>query len=350
MADPTNILGKIGKKVGEELKGFRTTSDNKYATQVSLGNTDGRVSINSSAIVSLGNAIISLGNSSGQDYVTKVSLNNYKTGVNVFTDLSATRASIGDLTVTGTTTTLNTQTVVIEDNIIEVNLKSDGTESAQTGGIQINRGLPESSLSKATFNIGAMELSVECEPELFSDYSQNPNNPDLIKFHTPAGAAVSPQNGGKFLKDSENGSIHYYPNSSSQSYNVLFNGNSEVSPDLYEMPADLSAFTDPVQITDTKGFKLVLVSGGSESMTSDQQAQFFTSAGDNGDKATIIWDDNTGQSMFKFGLGSSDADIKVKDVNASGTVAVSSGNNLTINTVALGDYSEFTAGLTLGKA
>ena len=190
---------------------------------------------------------------------------------------------------------------------------------------------------------------MECEPELFSDYSQNPNNPDLIKFHAPT-AAVSPFNGGRFLKDSANGSIHYYPNSGSQSYDVLFNGNSEVSPDLYEMPANLGAFADPAQITDTKGFKLVLVSGGSESMTSDQQAQFFTSAGDNGDKATIIWDDNTGQSMFKFGLGSSDADIKVKDVNASGTVAVVGGTSLTINGVALGDYSEFTAGLTLGKA
>jgi hypothetical protein len=54
--------------------------------------------------------------------------------------------------------------------------------------------------------------------------------------------------------------------------------------------------------------------------------------------------------MFKFGLGSSDADIKVKDVNASGTVAVVSGNSLTINNVAIGDYSEFTAGLAQGKA
>jgi len=152
MADPTNILGKIGKKVGEELKGFRTTSDSTYATQVSLGNTDGQVSINSSAIVSLGNAIISLGNSSGQDYVTKVSLNNYKTGINVFTDLAATRAEIGDLTVTGTTTTLNTQTVVVEDNIIEVNLKSDGSESAQTGGIQINRGESPASVTETLGN------------------------------------------------------------------------------------------------------------------------------------------------------------------------------------------------------
>jgi hypothetical protein len=140
MSDPTNILGKIGKKVGEELKSFRSTSDSTYATQVSLGNLDERVSINSSSIVNLQQSLVSLGGTSSQAYVTKVSLNNYKKGINVFDDLKATRAEIGDLTVTGTTTTLNTQTVVVEDNIIEVNLKSDGSESAQTGGIQVNRG------------------------------------------------------------------------------------------------------------------------------------------------------------------------------------------------------------------
>ena len=54
---------------------------------------------------------------------------------------SALRASIRDLTVTGTTTTLITETVVIEDNIIEVNLApTTGAETAQTGGIQVNRG------------------------------------------------------------------------------------------------------------------------------------------------------------------------------------------------------------------
>ena len=47
----------------------------------------------------------------------------------------------GNLTVNGTTTTLNTQTVEIEDNIIEVNLApTTGNETAQTGGLQVNRG------------------------------------------------------------------------------------------------------------------------------------------------------------------------------------------------------------------
>lgn len=319
MSDPTNILGKIGKKVGEELKGFRTTSDSKYATIVSLGTTDGRVSINSSAIASLANSIISLGNSSGQDYVTKVSLNNYKTGANVFTDLAATRAEIGDLTVTGTTTTLNTQTVVVEDNIIEVNLKSDGSESAQTGGIQINRG---EAVASVTETLGI----------------------DIANFQV--------QNSGGYVV-----AMSWVQDGSPVSFNVINSlpQNNETDQHFgklqpssgweHQLSNDLLSFD-----FDTDG-KIIAIdrTGVAGQSTTTRRIVGFSYVGGVEDKATIIWDDNTGQAMFKFGLGSSDADIKVKDVNASGTVAVAGGTSLTINGVALGDYSEFTAGLTLGK-
>lgn len=320
MAEPTNILGKIGKKVGEELKSFRTTSDNKYATKVSLGNLDGRVSINSSAIASLENAIVSLGTTSGQDYVTKVSLNNYKTGVNVFTDLAATRAEIGDLTVTGTTTTLNTQTVVVEDNIIEVNLKSDGSESAQTGGIQINRGETAATVTQ-TLGTG------------ITDFSVSKTGGDLVY------------------------SVHWTADGVSDTYslpNQTLTGN-EVSTHLGDLQQG-SNYGDATHALnfdfDSDGNLTAIdtveqLGGGGSTV---RRIIGFNHVGGVEDKATIIWDDNTGQSMFKFGLGSADADIKVKDVNASGTVAVASGNSLTINNVAIGDYSEFTAGLAQGKA
>lgn len=46
----------------------------------------------------------------------------------------------GDLTVSGTTTTVNSTEVSVADNTIEVNLKSDGTATASTGGFNVNRG------------------------------------------------------------------------------------------------------------------------------------------------------------------------------------------------------------------
>ena len=46
----------------------------------------------------------------------------------------------GDLTVQGTTTTVNSSEVSVADNTIEVNLASDGSVTASTGGFNVNRG------------------------------------------------------------------------------------------------------------------------------------------------------------------------------------------------------------------
>jgi hypothetical protein len=143
----TDILGKIGEKVGSEFNSFRVSLGNVYSTKVSLGNLASSVSTNTGDISTNTSNITNLQNASSS-YATKVSLgqtrvsiSNMLNGTTAFSDLSALRASIGDLTVTGTTTTLNTQTVEIEDNIIEVNLAPiTGNETAQTGGIQVNRG------------------------------------------------------------------------------------------------------------------------------------------------------------------------------------------------------------------
>jgi hypothetical protein len=148
----TDILGKIGETVGSEFNSFRVSLGNIYSTKVSLGNVASNVATNSSSIstlqsgtadfatkVSLGNAQTLLNNSINLK-ASKVSISNMLNGTTVFSDLSATRAEIGDLTVTGTTTTINTATLSVEDNIIEVNLQSDGSETAQTGGLEVNRG------------------------------------------------------------------------------------------------------------------------------------------------------------------------------------------------------------------
>ena len=149
----TDILGKIGEKVGTEFSNLKVSLGNIYSTQVSLGNlastvstNTGNISTNTGNISTNTNNITNLQNASS-NYATKVSLGQTRTsianilnGSTVFSNLSATRAEIGDLTVTGTTTTLNTQTLSVEDNVIEVNLKSDGSETAQTGGLEVNRG------------------------------------------------------------------------------------------------------------------------------------------------------------------------------------------------------------------
>jgi hypothetical protein len=93
----SDILGKIGEKVGGEFSSLRVSLGNLYATKVSLGNVENTIDFSPYATkVSLGE--------------TRTSIANLVDGTSVFSDLKATRAEIGDLIVNGTTTTLNTQT------------------------------------------------------------------------------------------------------------------------------------------------------------------------------------------------------------------------------------------------
>jgi len=142
----TDILGKIGEKVGTEIKSVKDdltthTSDqtNPHSvnkSQVGLGNVENTALstfAGSSNITKLGT--IASG-SIPYSLVTNAPNPNAVTG-----DLSIS----GNLQVNGTQTILNTQKLEVEDNIIELNLKTDGSETAQTAGIEINRGTTASS-------------------------------------------------------------------------------------------------------------------------------------------------------------------------------------------------------------
>ena len=150
----TDILGKIGEKVGTEIKAVNTALSNHAArtdnphsvnkTQVGLGNVQ-NVAINTWAGSSSITTVGTLANGS-----IPYSL---LTGAPAF-DGSGNLSITGNLTVSGSQTILNTQKLEVEDNIIEVNLTaSDGSETAQTGGIQVNRGKDASGsvLDKAQF-------------------------------------------------------------------------------------------------------------------------------------------------------------------------------------------------------
>jgi hypothetical protein len=328
----TDILGRIGEKVGGEFSSLRVSLGNLYATKVSLGNVVNTIDFSPYATkVSLGE--------------TRISIANLVDGTNAFSDLKATRAEIGDLVVNGTTTTINTQTLNVKDNIIEVNLKSDGSENAQTSGIQVNRGLGSSGLSTATLTPSSTEIKVECEPELLN--TGTAGTADSVIFY-PFSNTIQSAFRGKYFRDLDYGTITYYAINNTQRWQDLFDGGqgSVLEPDVYELPSDVTQLSSLTQVSDTKGFKLTSISqNGTDAFPTTTegalQVSFVTTSAVNTDKASIIWDDNSGQSIWKFGLGSADADIKVKDILVSGSVKVPDANGLKINNISVGDYATF---------
>jgi hypothetical protein len=170
----TDILGKIGEKVGTEINGLSTdiatnaTNIATNATNIATNASD--IATNASAIATNATDIatnasnISTNATNISNNATAIATNATDIATNASDisalqtrtasiaadgnsasfsgDLSAQNLTLGgNLTVNGTTTSLNTQTLEVEDNIIEVNLvPTTGAETAQTGGLQVNRG------------------------------------------------------------------------------------------------------------------------------------------------------------------------------------------------------------------
>lgn len=319
MSTATDILGKIGEKVGGEIKTINSSITNHTGASnphnitkstVGLGNVD-NVSVNTFA----GSAnITTLGNitSGSIPYSLLSSVPNLNSVVGNF--------SIGgNLSVAGTTTTIDTETLVVEDNIIEVNLKSDGTETAQTGGIQINRGEAVASVTETLGNGIASFVATPVGGYLNTIKWKQDGSSNFTIFAVANSTVTGNESDSHIGKLQDGGNYIASVQGEYLVFDFDSNGNL-LSIDTYSPNGSVRRII---------GFNHV---GGVE------------------DKASIIWDDNTGQSMFKFGLGSADADIKTKDVYVSGCVKVPNSYGIKINNVSLGDYSTFESAFNSAKS
>ena len=224
----TDILGKIGEKVGGQIKSLESSITNDFATKAELGTLqsevdanqtgaglgtggvytanassnylatasslldadnklDAQVKLNETAASTNASAINTIEASaglsaagayqadSGGDYISsatsladadsllddqvKTNTDGIATNTSNISSLSSSKLDVaggsitnnltigGNLTVSGTTTTINTSELKVEDNTIEVNLKSDGSETAQTAGLNVNRGVDGSNVA-----------------------------------------------------------------------------------------------------------------------------------------------------------------------------------------------------------
>ena len=160
----TDILGKIGEKVGTEFSNLKVSLGNIYATQSALSSLQASVTANTSNIssnatgisnnasaISANSTDISANTTAIQSNDSDITALQTKTSALATNGSSATfsgNVSAQNLTLSGNLVEsmerllLSTlRFIEIEDNIIEVNLApSTGNETAQTGGLQVNRG------------------------------------------------------------------------------------------------------------------------------------------------------------------------------------------------------------------
>lgn len=162
----TDILGKIGEKVGGQIKTLETTITNDFATKVELGAVQSELdTTQASAGLGVSGAYVPETNSSyingatslaGADSLIDAAVGVHASAISSHSNLisgldsnkydktggtiSGAVTITGDLTVSGTTTTVNSTEVSVADNNIEVNLATDGGKTSDTGGFNVNRG------------------------------------------------------------------------------------------------------------------------------------------------------------------------------------------------------------------
>lgn len=286
MSNPTDIFGKVGKKVGEEIK----------IVQVSLGNHKADLS-NPHAVtasdVGLGNVDnVSLNTWAGSSNITTVGTlaagtipYSLLSGVPDLNSITGDLTIGGNLTVNGTQTTLNTQTLEVEDNEIELNLGTSGAETAQTSGIAINRGL------------GASNNTGWSETQNFQD-----------------GGYTGTGYGGNYGY----GSVSCF---------ILMG---ELVFDNGQTSDVVSTDSTDVLNNMVAGWSITnVVNNGNGGVTSFDLGFTASSA----DKAKLQWNDTN--SKWSFLVGTTQATVE------AGVVAVPDKNGITINGVSLGDYAEF---------
>ena len=118
-----SILGAIGTTVGGKIK------EQGIALDTHKNDTTNPHSVTKAQV--------------GLELVENTKLSTWAGSSNITTVGSLTNLTVsGDLTVNGTTTTLNNETVAIEDNIIELNLVATSTDLKRwdSSGVDINRG------------------------------------------------------------------------------------------------------------------------------------------------------------------------------------------------------------------
>lgn len=380
MSNPTDILGKIGKKVGEEIKSVKTDVAGKAdasaltnhvndtanphgvsASDVGLGNVD-NVSINSWA----GSANITTVGSLTAGSIPYSLLTNTPNLNSITGDLSIS----GNLTVNGTQTILKTQTVEVEDNEIELNLGAGGAETAQTSGIAINRGVASSgsglSFTLSQHTAGNLNFTqsitngiADTDSNGFPYYlATDVNNiPYKISWHTNVstilgGAAtftgwrLQADFGGGFgdLPDAVTNSatpdasmfVSFEDSelSGSGTFQSLVGGGNALEDWLAATASgSLNVIANGATVNIQIGYDQSGHGTYSTQPTTSGSTQVGAGGSTNVDKAKLQWDDTN--SKWSFLVGTTKATVE------AGVVAVPDKDGITISGVSLGDYSEF---------
>jgi hypothetical protein len=266
MSEPTDILGKIGKKVAEEIKSVKdsVTSISEVAGDLTIG---------------------------------------------------------GNLKVNGTTTSIHTKSLEVEDNIIELNRTSTGAKGSDVAGIAVNLGLSQ---------VSSNELNYDNDDGAGNDRVWTPEGTGFVSDSFVSGGVTAKL----YEKYQSNVSSSQFTLEFSSTADVYENNENKVilidqSPNT-PVSQQIGTYSATGAIRLTDGFAITLTQNGADW----DVTLSYTATNSSLDDATILWNDTQAQKKWLFRQG-----VAVSTINAN--IEVPDKDGVKINNVSLGDYSTF---------
>ena len=298
----TDILGKIGEKVGGQIKTLESTLTNDLATKVELATLQSEVdATQAGAGLGTGGAYTAPASSNYLTTASSLADADDKLDAQIKTNADAISTNAG---------TASANASAIDTIEASAGLSAAGAYTADSG---------------ATYIAGATTLA-NADSLLDDQIATN-----AAAISTNATAITNLDND---KLDKTGGTI---------SSNLTISGNLTVDG------TTTTVNSTTVEVEDN-AIEVNLASGGAATANT---AGIIVNRGDGVDKASFLFDDTI--DKFNLTVGSSDGDLKVASVegaltgdvtgnvtgNVSGVVTVPNANGLIINTTALGDYSTF---------
>lgn len=330
MSTPDNILGRIGQSVGEEIKALRVSLGNSISG-INLNNITGGLTVTKNSATGLGVKTDGKGTFNTLEVSLGASFLGTIAGLRaeILEDLEVNgKITAGSLEVKGETKIINTTSVEVSDNILELNKSSDSSTTATISGIEINRGNSTAQLAQIAFNDSTFYPTFEWDGVTMADYAEEAG--ESASSYNPKPVYKSKGDG---HEQTDNYRIIWYSNPSQQDFGATL----DTTNATWLIVAN--EFSGAIDIDSD-------FSGGNSEVTSGSGAHpsgtftFTDSTVESAeDKARLLWDNSGDMQKFKLMLGDDLADL------SSNKLTVPDGNGVVIGVAPIGTYADFTNAL-----
>lgn len=325
MAEPTNILGKIGKATGDKIKSLQDQVD-----AIDVNNVTGDVVVD--------------GDLNG---VNLTATGDLQVGGHLVCD---------SLLVKGETKVVNTTTVEVADNELELNMSAEGSPTANESGVSVNRGTDLIASPIDSYNPDTEESGNDITIVVFKNITQGSMINNETGVNAIAVTISNPLSADKFLTEDPiehtlvkdlGGSLNYAPiyslSEGSKIYKIYPIFSHTKDGETFRAGNNQDEKFIGLEEAYLRGYYFCYSENNydTESKLLEVQIQSISYSVQAEDKARFFWNELTGNWNLRLGA---------ETTNLEAILKAPDGDGVQINGASLGTFADFSSELNSALA